>query len=61
MIVNDEESPEYNLEEKVNKFVETIKGVKEHYPTDNVLFTLGDDFRWEAAERSFNQLDKLIA
>ncbi|KAJ8939540.1 hypothetical protein NQ314_011107 [Rhamnusium bicolor] len=59
-IVSDTKSPEYNLEFRVNRFVDFIRNQIKSYPTNNILITLGDDFAWKAAHSGYINIDRLI-
>lgn len=60
VIVMDEESPEYNWEQRVQDFAKVIQDQSQYYEFNNILITLGDDFKWEAALTSYVNYDKLI-
>nr|XP_008200004.1 PREDICTED: lysosomal alpha-mannosidase [Tribolium castaneum] len=59
-INDDPESPDYNLEERVGEFADFVREQAKHYPTNNILVTMGDDFRYEAAMTTYMNLDLLI-
>jgi lysosomal alpha-mannosidase len=60
VIIDDEEDPDYNLEKRVGEFADQMRDRAEHYPTNNILVTMGDDFRYEAAMTTYMNLDLLI-
>ncbi|KAF2883456.1 hypothetical protein ILUMI_22698 [Ignelater luminosus] len=59
-IVEDEESPAYNVERRVNQFHDYILKQKVNYKTPNILITMGGDFTYQAAPMYYKNLDKLI-
>ncbi|XP_049819132.1 lysosomal alpha-mannosidase [Aethina tumida] len=61
LLVPNEASPEYNVEKRVTDFTKIIEDAIKHRPTNNLLLTVGDDFKYESAERTFNNVDQLIA
>lgn len=59
-IVDDEESPLYNLKDKVEAFAEFIRKQASNYKTNNIIITMGDDFHYQDALSYFTSLDRLI-
>lgn len=59
-INDDEESPDYNLDERVDGFVNYIKDQAATYPTNNILVTMGDDVQYQNAFTNYANIDKLI-
>ncbi|XP_075989719.1 lysosomal alpha-mannosidase-like isoform X1 [Anticarsia gemmatalis] len=59
-IVDDPESPIYNVESKIATFVELCANYAKSYRTNNILITMGEDFNYQDAGMWFNNLDKLI-
>ncbi|XP_032528142.2 lysosomal alpha-mannosidase-like isoform X2 [Danaus plexippus] len=59
-IIDDVNSPLYNVEDRVNKFLAVCRNMSEAYGTDNVLVTMGEDFQYQDASMWFINLDKLI-
>ncbi|KAJ8939539.1 hypothetical protein NQ314_011106 [Rhamnusium bicolor] len=59
-IITDKNSSEYNVDKRVDAFLWYINEQHRYYPTNNILFTLGDDFNWKAAHMGFSNIDKLI-
>ena len=51
---------DYNVKERVDKFVEVTCEQAEHYKTNHIILTMGSDFQYENALRWFINLDKLI-
>lgn len=60
-IIIDEESPIYNYQQRVEDFANFVRGQAPHYASNNILVTMGDDFRYEAALATYINLDRLIA
>ncbi|XP_017769969.1 PREDICTED: lysosomal alpha-mannosidase-like [Nicrophorus vespilloides] len=59
-INNDEESPDYNELDIVNRFADYVLKGSKYFNTNNLLVTMGGDFTYQAAEMFFNNMDKLI-
>ncbi|KAH1004274.1 hypothetical protein HUJ04_004053 [Dendroctonus ponderosae] len=60
-IIDDPESPEYNVENKVRNFIsDWITPARSGYASDNILVPMGDDFQYQAAGKNFANIDKLI-
>lgn len=59
-IVDDKESPIYNLESKVKAFGDFVRKQAAFYSTNNIIITMGDDFHYQDALSYFANLDKLI-
>ncbi|KAJ8946015.1 hypothetical protein NQ318_023261 [Aromia moschata] len=59
-INDDPESFEYNLDHKVEEFSEYIANYSKYYKTNNILFAMGGDFQYQAAERNYINIDRLI-
>lgn len=58
--IDDKKSFEYNVDSKVDNFIEYLDNVTQVYTTNNVLITMGEDFNYQDAEVWFKNLDKLI-
>ena len=43
-----EDSPDNNMEERVEEFVEFVEEQSQHYLTNNILVTMGEDFQYQA-------------
>ena len=43
-----EDSPDNNMEERVEEFVEFVKEQSQHYLTNHILVTMGEDFQYQA-------------
>ncbi|KAJ8940812.1 hypothetical protein NQ314_010570 [Rhamnusium bicolor] len=59
-INNDPESFDYNVDTKVALFSEYIANYTKYYKTNNILFAMGGDFQYQAAERNYINIDRLI-
>ncbi|XP_068627375.1 lysosomal alpha-mannosidase-like [Battus philenor] len=59
-IVDDPDSPMFNVDQKVDKFLEYVSEMGKRYRTDNVLVTMGGDFTYQDAGMWYTNLDKLI-
>ncbi|XP_060520149.1 lysosomal alpha-mannosidase-like [Cylas formicarius] len=59
-IIDDRKSFEYNVDQRVDDFLEYAKNVSSVYATDNIIITMGEDFNYQDAEAWFTNLDKLI-
>ncbi|KAL1501428.1 hypothetical protein ABEB36_006748 [Hypothenemus hampei] len=60
-IIDDPNSPEYNLASKAEDFVNNwIKPAISAFSSNNILVPMGDDFMYQYAEKNFFNMDKLI-
>lgn len=59
-IVDDPNSEEYNVEKKVNTFLEAIEGYAKGYSTNHFITTFGEDFQYQNALIHFKNIDLLI-
>ncbi|XP_012143157.2 lysosomal alpha-mannosidase II isoform X2 [Megachile rotundata] len=59
-IIDDPNSPDYNVKEKVEKIVAYARTQAKSYNTNNVIFTMGEDFNYQHAEMWFTNLDRLM-
>ncbi|KAJ3628804.1 hypothetical protein MTP99_013243 [Tenebrio molitor] len=59
-IIDDEESPDYNYDRRVDEFAEFVSGQASQYPTNNILVVMGDDVRYQASLTNFLNIDRLI-
>ncbi|XP_046392611.1 lysosomal alpha-mannosidase-like isoform X2 [Ischnura elegans] len=59
-IMDDKHSPDYNVDDKVNQFIAYAVNQSNHYATDNIVMTMGEDFQYQDANMWFSNLDKLI-
>nr|XP_022902063.1 lysosomal alpha-mannosidase-like [Onthophagus taurus] len=59
-IVDDDSSPEYNLDGMIARFAEYINIVASSYTTNHIMVAMGGDFHFQDALRHFSNLDKLI-
>ncbi|XP_030753916.1 lysosomal alpha-mannosidase-like [Sitophilus oryzae] len=58
--IDDPDSYEYNVDDRVDAFLEYVNGIPQIYTTSNFLMTMGGDFNYQDAEAWFINLDKLI-
>ncbi|PKA54016.1 alpha-mannosidase [Apostasia shenzhenica] len=66
--VNDDSPPvqddpllyDYNVDERVNDFIDAAVAQANVTRTNHIMWTMGDDFRYQYAESWFKQMDKLI-
>ncbi|XP_033225120.1 lysosomal alpha-mannosidase-like [Belonocnema kinseyi] len=59
-LIDDTESPEYNIVQKVEQLLAYVNKQAYSYRTNNVLLTMGDDFQYHLADMWFINLDLLI-
>ncbi|CAI5503332.1 unnamed protein product [Closterium sp. Naga37s-1] len=59
-VQDDPELYDYNVQERVDKFVETALKQAESYRTNHIMWTMGDDFAYSNAVTWFRNMDKLI-
>ena len=59
-VVNNPNLFTYNLDYKVEKFVNDSLEQAASYRTNNIMFTMGSDFQWEDAASWYKNLDILI-
>lgn len=51
---------DYNVEERVNAFIQFCMQQAKNFTTNHILLTMGDDFQYEDAIEWYKNLDKLI-
>lgn len=51
---------DYNVNERVEKFIAAVRDQACHYRSGNIMMTMGSDFEYENAHLWFKNLDKLI-
>ncbi|WOL07300.1 alpha-mannosidase [Canna indica] len=51
---------DYNVEERVNDFIDAAMAQANLTRTNHIMWTMGDDFKYQYAESWFKQMDKLI-
>ncbi|XP_017153506.2 lysosomal alpha-mannosidase isoform X1 [Drosophila miranda] len=59
-IIDGKHSPDNNVKERVDTFLDYAKTQSKYYRTDNVIITMGGDFTYQAAQVYYKNLDKLI-
>ncbi|XP_043527609.1 lysosomal alpha-mannosidase isoform X2 [Frieseomelitta varia] len=59
--INDDiNSPDYNVKERIDTFLQYVTDQAKVYRTNNVILTMGGDFTYQQAEIYFANMDKLI-
>ncbi|GFS35795.1 glycosyl hydrolase family 38 protein [Actinidia rufa] len=51
---------DYNVEQRVNDFINAAVGQADVTRTNHIMWTMGDDFQYQYTESWFRQMDKLI-
>ncbi|XP_043267242.1 lysosomal alpha-mannosidase isoform X1 [Venturia canescens] len=59
-MIDDPESPEYNIETRVELFRAFCEVQSRSYASNNIIITMGEDFNYQDAQMWFVNLDKLI-
>ncbi|OTF77929.1 lysosomal alpha-mannosidase precursor-like protein [Euroglyphus maynei] len=59
-VVDNPDSEEYNVPDKIRRFVEKAKYFGNFYATNHFMFPMGTDFQYTDAHTWFKNLDKLI-
>ena len=59
-VVDNPESEEYNVPDKIRRFVEKAKYFAQYYATNHFMFPMGTDFQYGDAHTWFKNLDKLM-
>lgn len=59
-IIDDPNSKDYNLDKKVDDFLEYCQKQKDAYQTDEILLTMGGDFTYQDANHWYKNMDKII-
>ncbi|XP_044592334.1 lysosomal alpha-mannosidase isoform X2 [Cotesia glomerata] len=59
-LIDDPESPDNNIEARINVFYNYIIDQAKNYRTNNIIITMGGDFTYQQSEMYFMNLDKLI-
>ena len=60
MFVTDPSLKHYNAAEKSAQFHDWIQHQRKHYMANDILITMGDDFRFNYASYYFENSDRLI-
>ncbi|XP_060519654.1 lysosomal alpha-mannosidase-like [Cylas formicarius] len=58
--IDDPESYDYNVDQKLELFFDEIAQRVDVSPTDHILIPIGADFTFQNAEKSFTNIDRLI-
>ncbi|PSN54844.1 Lysosomal alpha-mannosidase, partial [Blattella germanica] len=59
-IIDDKRSADYNVDQRVQDFLDYVHKHEAAYTTNNILVTMGGDFNYQDALTWFKNLDKLI-
>ncbi|XP_059478778.1 lysosomal alpha-mannosidase-like [Neocloeon triangulifer] len=59
-IIDDLYSPDYNVDARVDGFIEYIERQSSYMKTNNILVTMGTDFSYQQASYWYDNLDRLI-
>lgn len=59
-IKDDPTLEDYNIDTRSNQFVDYFKSMANHYRTNNLLHTLGEDFQYTNSRMWYKNVDKLI-
>ncbi|XP_015516452.1 lysosomal alpha-mannosidase isoform X2 [Neodiprion lecontei] len=59
-IIDDPQSPDYNVDRRISSLVEYATTQSKYYRTNNVILTMGGDFTYQVAETWYKNLDKLL-
>lgn len=59
-IMDDPNLEDYNVDKKVDDFLEYVKNQQVSYKTKNLIMTMGDDFQYSNAHMYFKNIDKMI-
>ncbi|XP_017042898.2 lysosomal alpha-mannosidase isoform X1 [Drosophila ficusphila] len=59
-IIDGKHSPDNNVKEKIDSFLDFAKTQSQYYRTNNIIITMGGDFTYQAAQVYYKNLDKLI-
>ncbi|KAJ8675630.1 hypothetical protein QAD02_011416 [Eretmocerus hayati] len=59
-MIDDANSPDYNIDTRVEEFLKQVEWQAKHYRSNNVILTMGGDFTYQYAEMYFKNMDKLI-
>ncbi|XP_015589369.1 lysosomal alpha-mannosidase isoform X1 [Cephus cinctus] len=59
-MIDDPESPDNNIDTRIDSFLQFADKQAEHYRTKNIIMTMGGDFTYQAAQMWYKNLDKFI-
>ncbi|XP_014487574.1 PREDICTED: lysosomal alpha-mannosidase isoform X1 [Dinoponera quadriceps] len=59
-MIDDPDSPDYNIDTRIEAFLKYALGQARQYRTNNIILTMGGDFTYQYAEMYYTNLDKLI-
>lgn len=58
--MDDPNLEDYNVDKKVDDFLDYVKNQQASYKTKNLIMTMGDDFQYSNAHMYFKNIDKMI-
>ncbi|KAK0079162.1 hypothetical protein PV326_008900 [Microctonus aethiopoides] len=58
-MIDDPESPDNNIDVKIKIFYDYLEQQSQHYQTNNIILTMGNDFTYQQAEMHLMNLDKV--
>jgi len=58
--MDDPRLEDYNVDERVNDFINAANDQASHYTTNHIMMTMGSDFQYQDARVNFKNYDKLI-
>ncbi|XP_023318565.1 lysosomal alpha-mannosidase isoform X1 [Trichogramma pretiosum] len=59
-MIDDADSPDYNIDRRLEEFLNYSKNQAKYYRSNNIILTMGGDFTYQYAEMYFKNMDKLI-
>ncbi|KAK7789693.1 hypothetical protein R5R35_011514 [Gryllus longicercus] len=59
-IIDDKHSPDYNVDNRVERFLAFVQNQTKRYVTKNIILTMGGDFTYQDAKMWYSNLDKMI-
>jgi len=59
-IMDDPRLEDYNVDQRVNDFLNVVADQAKHYSTNHIMMTMGSDFQYQNARINFKNYDKLI-
>lgn len=60
VIIDNPNSPEYNVDRRVEDFFNVVREQAQYYKTNNIIMTFGQDFEYRSAHHNYKNMDKLI-
>ncbi|XP_049857125.1 lysosomal alpha-mannosidase-like isoform X1 [Schistocerca gregaria] len=59
-IIDDKDSPDYNVDERVSAFIKYAELQSQYYSSNNIVLTMGGDFTYQDAHMWYKNMDKII-